>query len=83
MRITTPENDIQKVLFTQEQINARVKEMGAALAEEYRGKQPLMVCILKGSIVFFADLIRNRSLQGNGLRGVYGLHSGVQLRRKL
>lgn len=50
MRITTPENDIQKVLFTQEQINARVKEMGAALAEEYRGKQPLMVCILKGAI---------------------------------
>ena len=52
MRITTPENDIQKVLFTQEQINARVKEMGAALAEEYRGKQPLMVCILKGASVF-------------------------------
>ena len=52
MRITTPENDIQKVLFTQEQINARVKEMGAELAEEYRGKQPLMVCILPGASVF-------------------------------
>jgi len=58
MRITTPENDIQKVLFTQEQINARVKEMGAALAEEYRGKQPLMVCILKGASVFYTDLCR-------------------------
>ena len=47
MRITTPENDIQSVLFTREQIEARVRELGAELAEEYRGKQPLMVCILK------------------------------------
>ena len=58
MRITTPENDIQKVLFTQEQIEARVRELGAELAEEYRGKQPLMVCILKGASVFYTDLCR-------------------------
>ena len=38
MRITTPENDIQSVLFTREQIEARVRELGAELAEEYRGK---------------------------------------------
>lgn len=58
MRITTPENDIQRVLFTREQIEARVRELGAELAEEYRGKQPLMVCILKGASVFYADLCR-------------------------
>lgn len=58
MRITTPENDIQSVLFTREQIEARVRELGAALAEEYRGKQPLMVCILKGASVFYTDLCR-------------------------
>ena len=58
MRITTPENDIQRVLFTREQIEARVRELGAELAEEYRGKQPLMVCILKGASVFYTDLCR-------------------------
>ena len=78
MRITTPENDIQRVLFTREQIEARVRELGAELAEEYRGKQPLMVCILKGASVFLY-----RPLQGQWTAGVYGLHSGVQLRRKL
>ena len=76
MRITTPENDIQRVLFTREQIEARVRELGAELAEEYRGKQPLMVCILKGASVFYADLCRAMDCHL-----FHGLHSGIQLRR--
>ena len=51
-------NDLQCVLLTEEQIQARVRELGKQLAEEYRGRVPVMICILKGSTVFFADLIR-------------------------
>lgn len=52
------ENVIEKVLFTEEQIKERVKELAKTINEEYRGKKVLMLCILKGSVVFFADLVR-------------------------
>lgn len=51
-------NDLDHILLTEEQIAKRVEEIGAAIARDYAGKKPLMVCILKGSTVFFADLIR-------------------------
>ena len=54
--------DMAYILLTQEQIRQRVTELGAALSEDYRDKDPLMICILKGSIVFFADLIRAMSI---------------------
>ena len=50
--------DIDKVLFTEEQIKQRVAEMGAQLTEEYEGKDPLFIGVLKGSFVFVADLVR-------------------------
>lgn len=52
-------NEVEKVLFTKEQITARVKELGAELTKEYYGKDPLFLCVLRGASVFFADLIRN------------------------
>ena len=51
-------NDILKVLYTEEQIQERVRELGAAIAERFAGRRPLFVGILKGSVVFLADLIR-------------------------
>ena len=50
--------DVESILFTQEQIAARVKELGRAIREEYAGKELVMVCVLKGACVFFADLLR-------------------------
>lgn len=50
--------DLETVLFTPEEIQARVKEIGAALTEEYQGKNPLLLCIMKGSLIFTADLMR-------------------------
>ncbi len=50
--------DIERVLFTEDEIKAKVAEMGAQLTREYEGKNPLFICVLKGSVVFFADLIR-------------------------
>ena len=52
------EKDIQEVLISEEQIKARVKELGKVLSEEYAGKDPIVVGVLKGVVVFYADMIR-------------------------
>ena len=52
------EKDIQEVLISKEQIKARVKELGKVLSEEYAGKDPVVVGVLKGVVVFYADMIR-------------------------
>lgn len=54
--------DIQEVLLDSETIAARVREMGAQITGDYRGKQLLLVCILKGATVFAADLYRQIQL---------------------
>jgi hypoxanthine phosphoribosyltransferase len=46
------------VLFTEEQIAARVRELADKLSVEYAGREPLVIGILKGSWVFLADLVR-------------------------
>lgn len=50
--------DIQEVLVSKEQIQAKVAEMGEVISKEYEGKDLLMVCILKGALVFMSDLMR-------------------------
>lgn len=50
--------DLERVLFDEEALKAKVAELGAALTEDYRDKKPLMVGILNGAMVFYADLIR-------------------------
>jgi hypoxanthine phosphoribosyltransferase len=52
------DGDILKVLLTEEQIKARISEMGAQLCERFEGKNPLFLGVLKGCFVFMADLIR-------------------------
>ena len=51
-------NDIEKVLLTEEQIQSKVRELGAILTEEYKDKNPVVVGVLKGVVVFYADMIR-------------------------
>lgn len=47
-----------RVLITQEEIAERVRELGKAVARDYAGRDPLLVGVLKGAVVFLADLIR-------------------------
>ena len=49
---------IESILLTEEQIQARVKALGKELAGDYADKNPVMICILKGSTMFYADLLR-------------------------
>ncbi len=50
--------DIQRVLFTDEEIARRVKEIGRQITKDYQGKDLVLVGILKGAIIFFSDLVR-------------------------
>jgi hypoxanthine phosphoribosyltransferase len=52
------ERDIQEVLLSEEQIQARIKELGEILTEEYRDKNPIILGVLKGVAIFYADMIR-------------------------
>ena len=51
-------NQISEVLLSEEQIKARVKEMAAQINEEYAGKNPIFVGVLRGVCVFFSDFVR-------------------------
>ncbi len=52
-------NDIKEIMLTEEQIQTKVKELAKILSEEYAGKDPVFVGVLKGVVVFFADMVRN------------------------
>ena len=52
------ENDILKVLVTEEEIQKRIQELGDALYDQFHDKNPLFLGVLKGSFVFMADLVR-------------------------
>ncbi len=54
--------DIERVLFSEEQIRARVKELGAQISRDFAGSVPVVIGILKGAIIFYADLLRECDL---------------------
>ncbi len=51
-------NDIERVFFSEETIQNRVRELGKKLSLDYEGKDPLLLGVLKGSFIFLADLAR-------------------------
>lgn len=53
--------DIKEILFSEEVLTKRIKELADEISEDYRGKDLLVVGILKGSVIFAAELIRNIS----------------------
>ncbi len=51
-------NDIEEVLYSEEQIQAKVKELGEVISREYEGRNPLVICVLKGAFMFLSDLVK-------------------------
>lgn len=54
--------DCERLMFTEEQLRSRVKEVAAQVDKKFAGKRPLVVGILKGSIIFYSDFIRHLSM---------------------
>ena len=52
------DNDIDHILVSEDALKAKVNELGAQISRDYAGKDLLLVSILKGSVVFMADLMR-------------------------
>ena len=53
---------LQRILYSKEQLAERIAELGREISADYRGKQPLFVGILRGFIMFYADLLREISV---------------------
>lgn len=54
--------DLEYVMIKEEEIKEGVKKLGEQLTKDYAGKEPIFICILRGSIIFFSDLIRHIDL---------------------
>ena len=57
------QNDILKILLTEEEIRDKVRELGRQITRDYEGKKPFFLGVLKGCYVFMSDLVRNVDLQ--------------------
>jgi len=50
--------DVEKILISEEDIKQIVDRLGAEISRDYEGKNPLLICVLRGAFVFTADLMR-------------------------
>ena len=50
--------DVEKVLFSEEDIANMVKRLGAQITEDYKGKDLVLIAVLRGAVVFMGDLMR-------------------------
>ena len=55
--------DVKEVLITSQEIEEKVREIGARITEDYRGENPLLIGVLRGAVVVMSDLMRNIDLQ--------------------
>ena len=53
---------VEKVLLTREEIQKRITELGAEISRDYAGQDLLLICVLKGAVIFLADLMRQISV---------------------
>ena len=56
------DRDVERVLFSEEELRRRVAEIAAEIDRDYAGKEPLLVSVLRGSFIFMADLLRSVEL---------------------
>lgn len=55
---TTPHPDVSKILLGEDALRARIRELGAQITRDYAGRRLMVVGVLKGSLIFMADLLR-------------------------
>lgn len=55
-------NDFEKILISEEELRSAVKKMADRISADYAGKTPLFICILKGSVFFYVDLLKELSI---------------------
>lgn len=55
-------HDIQEVLFSQEEVSKKVHEIGEDISRDYKNKKPILVGLLKGSVPFMAELLKNLTI---------------------
>ncbi len=58
----TLRNDMEQILYTEEQIQAKIEELGQELSAAYKDRNPLVICVLKGAFVFMADLVKRMEI---------------------
>jgi hypoxanthine phosphoribosyltransferase len=51
-------NDIKEVLYSEDQLKDRIRQMGAKISNDYSGKELILIGILKGSVIFMSDLLK-------------------------
>jgi hypoxanthine phosphoribosyltransferase len=51
-------HDIERILISEEQLKTRIAELGKELAADYGDKEPIFICVLKGVVNFFTDMVR-------------------------
>ena len=56
-------NDIEKVLFDQDQLNKRMDEMAARLNKKYEGQEPIVIPVLNGAMIFASDMIKRLTFE--------------------
>ena len=49
---------VESILYSEEQLRQRVRELGAQITADYAGKEPVLASVLRGSYIFMADLTR-------------------------
>ena len=51
-------NDIEKILFNQEQLNKRMDELAQQLDKKYKDQQPIVIPVMNGAMIFAADMVK-------------------------
>ena len=54
--------DVDQILYTEEELRQRVKELGCQITADYSGRRPMLISVLRGSYIFMADLTRSINL---------------------
>jgi hypoxanthine phosphoribosyltransferase len=56
------EKILDRIIISEDKLNKRVKELGAQVSQDYAGKKPLLISILRGGVMFLIDLTRNMTI---------------------